>query len=975
MLIQTLRYLAWRLSCDCHRATSRRRGGVSGAVATAEVLEQRQLLDATGIQAFHRSGQTFVTWNEALNVGGEHYHVYRHSSPISTGNLSQAQRLTSKWGPLDENTSVHQLTGAGAPQTFVINDLGTPLSSDQGLFVHTTASGSGGAWYYAVTQVTNGVEVLTISPGSNATTSAVNETVTVPAPVLVSSVNNGRGRVYTQFMDYTQWNPTFQGYAYNYAVALPSNYNPGTQWPLKLTLHSFGGRYMAPAHSEFDWQAIQVFPDDPGGDAGTQHTWWYGFAADHNYETSGTTPSSGVIENFTEQRLLRTIDEVISNFSVDETRIHAQGHSMGASGALALGIRYGNVFSGVYGSLPMTNYATSPLFQENFRTLWGTQQNNLPIVSRGIHASQIWQYDGAGVYNWVNHHEQVVRLRSHDMAFLTFGHGTADTTIDWATQGQPFIAALYEANTAFTAETRAGWDHTWLGFSGINHDMFTGSSGQDLGEFVFRSDYSFPAMTSATDSGPVPPSTSQTGFYNLSISWATPWNAFHTNIVDTTDRYEISLKSKTVAQTANITPRNLQQLQVSPGDSFNWQNLNNSTSQVVASGSVTADADGLLTIPQFQIGTGSGNRLVLIRGASGQPVVTGPSGLTTDATPTITWSGVSAAASYRVWITNLSTATSPYSDVTVSGTSFTPAADLPLGRYTVWVQANLSGGGSSAWSAAAAFQVRPAPAIVSSDSFQTATPQLSWTAVTGASRYEVWVNSLSTGQSPIVHNTNVAGTSLTLPALGIGRYRVWVRAFNAQNDFGTWSVFQDFRIVTPPTLQNPSGGSFAQPAAFHWNAVAGATSYGVYLRSLEDNATIFFQQGVTATSFASPATLAAGDYRWWVIAKAVDGTSSAWSQPRDFSVAGRPILFGPTGAISSPSPTFSWQTFSGAVRYILHVSSLDGAGVVIREDFLVATTYVNPTPLAAGNYRWWVQAINATGQHSFWSLPSDFTVT
>ncbi|MEZ6063177.1 MAG: alpha/beta hydrolase-fold protein [Planctomycetaceae bacterium] len=935
------------------------------------------MLDATGIHAFHRSGQTFITWNEAINVGGEHYNVYRYSSPITTANLSQAQKLTSKWGPLDDATSVNKLSGPNSPATFVINDLGTPLSGDQGLFVHTTAAGNGGSWYYAVTQITNGVEILTINPGSNATTSAVVESPAAPAPVLVSSVNNGSGRVYTQFMDYAHWNPTFQGYAYNYAVALPQGYNGNTAYPLKLTLHAYGGRYEAPPEAQFGWQAIQVFPDDPGGDAGTTHTWWYGFAADHNYQTQGPIPANGVIENFTEQRLLRTIDEVIANFSVDTSRIHAQGNSMGASGALSLGIRYGNVFSGVYGSLPMTNYAASPLFQEDFQKLWGTQQNNLPVVSHGAHASAIWQFDGTGVYNWMNHQEQVVRLRGIDMAFLTYGQGTADTTIDWATQGVPFIAALYAGNIAFTAETRAGWDHTWMGFSGINHDMFTGGFSHDLGDYVFRNDVSYPALSLASDSGPVPPATNQTGFYNLSVNWATSWNAFHSPIVDMPEHYEITLASKTSAQTANITPRNLQQLVVNPGSTFQWRNINNSTAAVVASGTVTADSQGLLTIPQFLIGTGVGNRLILDsdNSSTSKPQITAPTGVTTDPTPTFSWTGVSGASSYRVWISNLSTGASPFSEVTVSGTSYTPTADLPLGRYTVWVQANLSSGGTSPWSAGVAFQVRPAPSILTTTvDFESPTPQFTWTPVTGATRYEVWVNNLSTGQTPQVSNSGVSGTSLTLPSLGIGRYRIWVRAFNAQDDYSTWSQPHDFRVVTRPVLQTPNSGSFTQPASFNWNAVAGATSYGVYLRYVENNATIFYQQGVTSTSFANPATLAAGDYRWWVIAKAADGTASFWSPVEEFSVAGRPVLFGPSGSTTDTTPTFTWEAFGGAVRYILHVSSLDGAGVVIREDFLTATSFTAPTPLASGSYRWWVQAVSGSGQFSFWSIAQDFTI-
>ncbi len=120
------------------------------------------------------------------------------------------------------------------------------------------------------------------------------------------------------------------------------------------------------AEAEYEWQTIQLFVDDPGSDRGTQHTWWYGFAADHDYQNDGPIPESGVIRNFTEQRVLYAIDEVVANtdFNVETSRVHAVGHSMGGSGALSLGIRYGNVFSAIYSSQGMTNYSTSPTFQD-----------------------------------------------------------------------------------------------------------------------------------------------------------------------------------------------------------------------------------------------------------------------------------------------------------------------------------------------------------------------------------------------------------------------------------------------------------------------------------------------------------------------------------------------------------------------------------------------------------------------------------
>ena len=48
--------------------------------------------------------------------------------------------------PLDDNTTLHprRSQDIGIPATFMINDLGTPLSADKGLFVYTTPTGQSG---------------------------------------------------------------------------------------------------------------------------------------------------------------------------------------------------------------------------------------------------------------------------------------------------------------------------------------------------------------------------------------------------------------------------------------------------------------------------------------------------------------------------------------------------------------------------------------------------------------------------------------------------------------------------------------------------------------------------------------------------------------------------------------------------------------------------------------------------------------
>ncbi len=596
----------------------KRRGRQTTSRPNGELLEGRQLLAASNVAVNYRSGQTFVTWTEDAAASGEQYHVYRSASPITTETLAQAERLTNRWGPLGDDTSRHYLTGAGGSANFVISDLGAPLGDGQGLFVHTVQAGTGGNAYYAVTQVTAGVENRSIVAGVNATPSAVSEQVATPRPVLVAQQNGGLGRLYTQFMDYAAWNPTYQGYAYNYTVALPRGYNPATAYPLKLELHAYGGRYLYEPEAMYEWPAIHVFPDDPAVNyprAGTmQNTWWYGFAADHDFRT-GTAPTSGRIANFTESRVMRAVDEVQSMFRIDGGLVHAFGSSMGASGSVSLGLRYGNVFSAIYASQPMTNYFSSGPFHEEWPRIWGSKAANLPILNLGPHAQHLTQYGQGGsaptgVWDWMNHPLQMQRQGGAGSALMMFGHGKNDNVIDWATQGKPFIEAVTRARIPFTAEMRGNWEHNWMGFGGAHHAMCSRGYG-DLGDFIFRRE-SLPSISFASGSGPLVPPDTGNNLYNLNIVWSTVSNPFDLPIVDQASRYEITLASTSGAtQTADVTPRRLQAFVATPGVLYRYENRDAATGSLIATGTVTADASGRIVVPSLQIRTGRGSRLAI----------------------------------------------------------------------------------------------------------------------------------------------------------------------------------------------------------------------------------------------------------------------------------------------------------------------------------------------------------------------------
>ena len=598
------------------------------AVATVTVNLSESLPPVpTDLTAIHRDGQTFVTWVE---TGPNHeYHVYRSDSPITAATLAQATRVTDAWGALSATTSnnVHgswsrcRNASLCIPQNFVIENNGQPLDDDTGLFVYTTQTGEEGATYYAVTSVVGGVEVTT---SVLSISEAIIESVDQPTDVLTFS-NGDDIRIYTQFMDYLDWNPSFNGYAYNYGVVLPDNYNPGQSYPLLLEPHAFGETMLTIERPEdelkFDgWDIIQIHPHDPGSqEGGAVHSWWYGYAADHDYNTQGNIPSAGRIENFTEQRLMRAIDFVVDSplYNVDEDLIHAFGHSMGASGSLALGMRYPSVISGIYASQPMTDYAASPLFQDEFVQLWGTQQSALSIFNSGPRSEDISIYGSplapVSVWEWMDHQQQLIDRRGDEFAYLMYSHGKPDETINFETQGQPTIQAFTAANAGFSARFNEQ-THSFSSFNSVVTSLFGLGSASDF-PWKYPLDLSYPAIQNASGSGPLFPTTdiATVDSYNLDFEWQTPHTVdFSGEIVDLPDNYEITLRStRGSSQTADITPRRTQQFSVNAGQSCRWTATDLNSGQLIAAGDIEVDIDSLATVVGVPIVTDMGTRLAI----------------------------------------------------------------------------------------------------------------------------------------------------------------------------------------------------------------------------------------------------------------------------------------------------------------------------------------------------------------------------
>ena len=185
-----------------------------------------------------------------------------------------------------------------------------------------------------------------------------------------------------------------------------------------------------------------------------------------------------------------------------------------------------------------------------------------------------------------------------------------------------------------------------------------------------------------------------------------------------------------------------------------------------------------------------------------EPAVKVTSGLSPalDQTPVLGWATKVGAVSYELWISRTGVPGAVYRRTGLTGTSHRVATPLGNGQFTVWVQANLGGGKTTAWGPG--YQMSIGATVVLSVAGTT----VSWNAVPTATHYELWINyegGEKAKQARIVYQETYVQTSYTLSApLPKGRYKAWVRAVRAEEGhlyFGAWSSAADVQVSQAAT--------------------------------------------------------------------------------------------------------------------------------------------------------------------------------
>jgi len=328
---------------------------------------------------------------------------------------------------------------------------------------------------------------------------------------------------------------------------------------------------------------------------------------------------------------------------------------------------------------------------------------------------------------------------------------------------------------------------------------------------------------------------------------------------------------------------------------------------------------------------------------------------------TVSWSSVTGATGYYVFCS-----TSAYGTYTYVGTtSYTSYTNTGLSSGTTYyykVSAYNSAAGESEKSPYAYAIIPGIPLIITpiippTDSSIT----LSWSAVTGATGYNVYRSTSAYGTYSYV--TSTSSTSYTNTGLSSGTtYYFKVSAYNNSGESAQSQYYSATTILSVPlnlTAAPVSGSS--NSILLSWSSVTGATGYAIY-RNTSASGTYTSVTSTSSTSYTNTGLSANTTYYYKV--SAYNGSVESAQSPyySATTMPGAPSSVTATAA-SSSSITVSWLSVTGATGYKVYRSTSYN-GLYDSVGTTTSTSFTNTGLSANTTYYYKVSAYNSSGASS-----------
>ena len=247
----------------------------------------------------------------------------------------------------------------------------------------------------------------------------------------------------------------------------------------------------------------------------------------------------------------------------------------------------------------------------------------------------------------------------------------------------------------------------------------------------------------------------------------------------------------------------------------------------------------------------------------------------------------------------------------------------------------------------------PAPTI--SIKTENGKPTMSWPAVDGAVKYDVYRATSKTGTyNKYYTTTNTSYTNTSAVPGTTYYYKVKAVAAN-----GKTSDFSAIKYITcdcaAPVATISTSASSGKPT-LKWNAVDGATKYEIW-RATSSNGEYVKYYTTTKTSYTNTSAVAGNTYYYKV--KAICDKSSygdsAFSAVKYITCdCAQPVVSITT---SSGHPKLSWKAVDGADKYVIYRATSSN-GTFNKYDTTSKTTYTNTSATAGTTYYYKVVAVS-----------------
>ena len=356
--------------------------------------------------------------------------------------------------------------------------------------------------------------------------------------------------------------------------------------------------------------------------------------------------------------------------------------------------------------------------------------------------------------------------------------------------------------------------------------------------------------------------------------------------------------------------------------------------------------------------------------------------------PTLSWNKTSGASTYRLEVNTKSdfTGTVVFNNNTIADT-MQSLSGLAYNTTYYWrVTAKSNALAKTSSSAIYNFTTKlNGPSLISPVNNATGIsliPVLRWSAVEGADKYKLEVNSKNDFSGTIIFNSDTITTiSRQLSGLSNDSQYFWrLTALNNYGNFSNVSGTNNFTTTSSGSIL-PLNGSLAVglSPSIKWASVPGATSYELQVdTSSTFSGTLFFDSSSLTDTAATIGSLFHNTKYFWRVRATGSGGFSNWSDVYSFTTKlAAATLSAPANNSTgiSLSPTLTWSAVAGANAYRLEVNTKsDFTGTVIYNNNTINATSKRIGGLTDNAvYYWRVTALSSAGNTGDASGVSGFT--